>query len=89
MTDIAEALGIPIRSGIHFGEVEILDGDVLGVAVVIATRVMGLGGAGETITTSTVVDLVEGADHEWESIGSHDLKGINRSRELWSLRQPR
>ena len=58
------------------------------MAAVIAARVMGTAGAGETVTTSTVVDLVEGADHEWDSIGAHDLKGIDRPRELWSLRDP-
>lgn len=82
---VTEALDVPIRCGVHFGELEILDGDVLGVAVVIATRVMGLGGAGATMATSTIVDLVEGAGQQWESMGSHDLKGISRPREIWRL----
>ena len=85
LSDLAQALDVPIRIGIHFGEVEILDGDVLGVAVVMATRAMSVGGQSETIATSTLVDLVEGAEHTWVSIGSRELKGFDRPRELWRL----
>ena len=84
----AASIDLPIRVGLHAGEVEIYDTDVLGVAVVIATRVMGAGGADDVIVTSTIVDLVDGAGHRWESIGTHELKGIERPRALWRLQTP-
>jgi class 3 adenylate cyclase len=85
LSEFADSLGLPVRIGIHVGEVEVLDAEVLGVAVVIATRVMALGGPGDVIATVTVVDLVDGAGHRWEPIGTHELKGIDRPRELWRL----
>lgn len=85
VAEFADALDLPVRVGIHVGEVEITGDDVLGVAVVIATRVMAFGGAGEIHTTSTVVDLVDGGGHRWEPIGEHELKGIERPRALWRL----
>lgn len=87
LSRLAKDLDVPIRTGIHFGEVEVLDGDILGLAVVMATRVMAVGDGGETIATSTVVELVEGSGHRWSSIGPHSLKGIERDRELFQLVQ--
>lgn len=81
----AQSLDLPVRIGLHVGEVEVVDADVLGVSVVIATRVMGLGARGDVVATSTVVDLVDGAGHRWATIGEHQLKGIERPRDLWRL----
>lgn len=85
LCSLGESLDLPLRIGINFGEVEVIEADVLGVSVVVAARVMGYGDAGEIIATSTVVDLVDGAGHRWVSIGEHELKGIERPRALWRL----
>jgi class 3 adenylate cyclase len=42
----AATLGIQIRVGIHTGECELMDGDIGGLAVHIAARIMGQAGAG-------------------------------------------
>jgi class 3 adenylate cyclase len=51
-----------IRAGVHTGEIEQRDGDVGGIAVHIATRVMAAATPGEILTSSTVHDLMVGFD---------------------------
>jgi class 3 adenylate cyclase len=45
-------IGVPIRAGLHTGEVELRDDDVGGIAVHIAARVMAAAAPGETLTSS-------------------------------------
>ena len=76
---IAEAvpdLGIEIRAGCHTGEVEVLAGDLGGIAVHIGARVAALAGAGEVLVSSTVKDLVVGSGIEFSERGTHVLKGV-------------
>src|SRR5262249_23437573 len=49
-------LGIQVRAGLHTGEVERTDTDVLGIAVHLAARIMGTAGAGEVVISRTVKD---------------------------------
>lgn len=44
--DAVDDLGLKIRAGLHTGEVEMVDGDVHGIAVHIAARIMALAGPG-------------------------------------------
>jgi len=69
-------LGIEIRTGIHTGEVEAIDGKVGGIAVVIGARVAALAGASEVLVSQTVKDLVAGSGLEFEDAGEHELKGV-------------
>ena len=60
---IAEAVGplhIRVRSGLHTGEIELVDNDVKGIAVHIAARVSALAAPGEVLVSRTVKDLVAG-----------------------------
>jgi len=56
--------------------VEIIDGDIGGIAVHIAARVMASAGAGEVRVSSTVKDLVVGSGIGFEDRGDHELKGV-------------
>jgi adenylate/guanylate cyclase family protein len=47
LVDALRAIGVPIRVGIHSGEVETAADHVRGVAVHAAARILGLAGAGE------------------------------------------
>ncbi len=79
MRAIGEALasvGLPIRAGVHTGEVESLGDDVGGIAVHIAARISALAEAGEILTSSTVRDLVAGSGLEFDDRGEHELKGV-------------
>ena len=76
-------LGIEIRSGVHTGEVETIDGKVGGIAVNIGARVMSEAGPSEVLVSQTVKDLVAGSGLLFEDAGEHDLRGIPESRRLY------
>jgi class 3 adenylate cyclase len=67
---------LPIRAGVHTGEVELMGDDIGGIAVHIAARISALAGAGEVLTSSTVRDLVAGSGIVFEDRGDRSLKGV-------------
>jgi class 3 adenylate cyclase len=80
------AIEIPIRIGIHSGEVTLAGDQIRGVAVHAAARVMGEAGAGDVLVSDTTRDLVEGAvGLAFQSRGRHRLKGLDRERELFAV----
>jgi class 3 adenylate cyclase len=70
------SLGVQIRAGVHFGEVEIRGSDLGGLAVHIAARIAGLAGDGEVFVSSTVKDLLAGSGVGLEDRLEHELKGV-------------
>jgi pimeloyl-ACP methyl ester carboxylesterase len=80
--DKLRPLEVPVRAGVHTGEVELTETDVRGIAVHIASRVASLGGAGDVLVSRTVKDLVAGSDIAFEDFGVHVLKGIP---EAWQV----
>jgi class 3 adenylate cyclase len=71
-----------MRSGIHTGEIEWRNGELGGLAVHIASRVMDVAETGGIVVSGTVKDLVVGSTIEFHTCGSFDLKGVPGS---WSL----
>jgi class 3 adenylate cyclase len=69
-------LGLEIRAGCHTGEIELVDGDIRGIAVHIGARVSALAGPSEVFVSSTVKDLVAGSGLVFEDAGEHELKGV-------------
>jgi len=86
-TALADA-GIPIRAGVHTGEIELRGEDVSGIGVHIAARVAALAGAGELLASRTVKDLVAGSDYAFASRGTHSLKGVPEDWELLAVAAP-
>jgi class 3 adenylate cyclase len=80
------AIGLALRAGIHTGEVELRSGDIGGVGVHIASRVMNQAETGGILVSATVKDLVVGSGMEFIPFGSFDLKGVPGS---WQLYQPK
>ena len=78
-------LGIEIRAGLHAGEIELVDGDIAGIAVAIGARVGALAGASEVLVSSTVKDLVTGSSIELEDRGMHALKGVPEEWRLYAV----
>jgi class 3 adenylate cyclase len=78
-------LGIRIRAGLHTGEVEFVDGDVRGIAVHIGARVAALARPDEVLVSRTVADLVAGSGIAFEERGTHELKGVPGSWELYAV----
>jgi class 3 adenylate cyclase len=81
-----QQLGVDVRAGVHTGECEEMDGKLGGIAVHVASRIMALAGPAEVLTTGTVRDLVAGSGASFEDRGLHELKGVEGSRQVFSLR---
>jgi len=79
------AIGVDVRAGLHTGEIDLVDGDVGGIAVHLGARVMAEAGAGETVVSSTVKDLVVGSEITFEDRGEHELKGIPGTWRLFAV----
>jgi class 3 adenylate cyclase len=69
-------LGLAVRAAVHTGEVELRDGDIGGIAVHIASRVLGLARPNEVLVSSTVKDLVAGAEIRFEDRSVQSLRGV-------------
>ena len=76
LRDQLRGLQVPVRIGVHTGEVELTENDVRGIAVHIASRVAHIGGADDVLVSRTVKDLVAGSGIKFEDFGIHTLKGI-------------
>ncbi len=79
-----QKLGIDVRSGLHTGECELVDGKVTGIAVHTGARVAAHAGPGEVLVSSTVKDLVAGSGLEFEDRGVQELKGIPGEWRLYA-----
>ena len=83
------AMGLSTRAGLHTGEIEFVTGNVRGIAVHAAARVMALAGPDEVLVSGTTHDLLEGSGLAFEDRGEHELKGINGLRRVYALaREP-
>jgi class 3 adenylate cyclase len=84
--DGVRALGLQVRAGVHTGEMEHgPGGEVRGIAVHTGARVAALAGPGEILVSRTIRDLVAGAPIRLDSRGSHELKGVPGSWEVFAV----
>ena len=88
LRDELGGIGVQLRVGLHTGEVELRDGDVGGIAVHIAARVMAAAGPGEILTSRTVRDLIVGSDIVLDDRGTHPLRGVQGSWQLFAVVGP-
>jgi class 3 adenylate cyclase len=90
-TALAEDLGgleIQIRAGLHTGEIELRHGDVGGIGVHIAARVMAAAAPGEILVSRTVHDLISGSGILLRDRGIHRLKGVQGQWQLLAVTAP-
>ena len=81
-----DGVGLPIRAGIHVGEIEIRsDGDLTGFAVNLAARVEQAADDGAVFVSSTVRDMMQGGSVEFADRGSHELKGFDDTWRLFEV----
>lgn len=78
-------VGIPIRAGLHSGEVELANGDLAGIAVHIAARVTDAALEGGILVSGTVRDLVVGSGIEFADRGEHELRGVPGPWRLFAV----
>jgi class 3 adenylate cyclase len=84
IVDGVRELGLDVRSGLHTGECELVDGKVSGIAVHTGARVAAHAGPGEVLVSSTVKDLVAGSGLEFEDRGVRELKGVPGEWRLYA-----
>jgi class 3 adenylate cyclase len=80
-----QPLGLTVRSGLHSGEIELKQDDIGGIAVHTAARVLAMAGAGETLVSSTVRDLVAGSGLRFQDRGRHVLRGLPEEVHLYTV----
>jgi class 3 adenylate cyclase len=85
LRDQLRGIEVQIRAGLHIGEVELRDGDVGGMAVHIAARVMAAAQPDEILTSRTVRDLVVGSDIVLDDRGTRPLKGVEGDWQLFAV----
>jgi TolB-like protein/Tfp pilus assembly protein PilF len=79
---------IPIRIGVHAGDVIHSEGDVHGDAVNVASRIEPLAGAGEICISQQVYDHVRNKlDFQVEYMGKHALKNVELPVEVYRVGQ--
>ncbi len=77
LRDSVHTLDLSIRAGLHTGEIEVVPGgDVRGIAVHLAARVMALAGPDEVFVSGSIPPLVLGSGIEFADHGTHELKGV-------------
>jgi class 3 adenylate cyclase len=76
-------LGIEIRAGVSFGQLEHVDGKAGGLIVNTAARVMSVAGPGEVLVPASVRDIVSGAGISFGDHGTHRLKGLDEEVRLF------
>ena len=73
----AAELGIGVRGGLHAGPIsQRTDGDISGLAVNAAARVLGLGESDEVLVSDAVADLVTADEFHFSPWGERELKGL-------------
>jgi pimeloyl-ACP methyl ester carboxylesterase len=80
----AQQIGLPLRAGLHTGEIEIRGRDIGGIAVHAAARVMAKSQSSEVLVSRVVTDLVAGAGLKFAERGSHELKGLPGRWDLFA-----
>ena len=88
LTDELHSAGIEVRTGIHMGEVEQVGAKLGGIAVHIGARVGATAKPGEVLVSSTIRDVVSGADFNFNDAGSHSLKGVPGEWHLYQVSWP-
>jgi class 3 adenylate cyclase len=74
---------LPVRTGLHTGEIELRGNDIGGIAVHAAARVMARSVPDEVLVSRVVTDLVAGAGLRFSERGSHELKGLPGKWDLF------
>lgn len=84
--DQMTGIGLKIRAGLHTGECERRGSDLSGIAIHLASRILGHAQAGDVIVSRTVKDLVVGSGMTFEDRGEATLRDVPGSWQLYSVR---
>lgn len=85
LSDAIHELNIETRGAVHTGEAELVPGDVRGLVVHVAARMISIARPGEVIVSAMVRDLLDGTKLEFEDYGTHQLKGLSGTWQLYRV----
>ena len=78
---------LEVRVAVHVGDVDRRGGDISGLGVVIAARILALAAPSEILASNTAVGSATGAPVHFEPHGEHHLKGVPGTWPLFIMRQ--
>ena len=78
-------MGLDLKVGLHTGRCEVSGGDVAGIAVHVAARVLEAAESGEVLVSGTIRDVLLGSEFKFEDRGRHRLKGIDGEWTLFAV----
>jgi class 3 adenylate cyclase len=81
--DGVRGLGLEVRAGLHTGECELLSGDLAGIAVHAAARIVHAAKPGEILVSGTVRDIAAGSGLRFVERGRQPLKGLEGEWQLF------
>jgi class 3 adenylate cyclase/streptogramin lyase len=84
-TGAVRELGIEIRAGVSFGELESVGKKASGLVVNTAARVMSVAGPGEVLVPASVREIVTGGGISFAEHGVHQLKGLDGEFRLFKV----
>jgi class 3 adenylate cyclase len=85
ISSAAQEIDLLVRAGVHTGEVEVVPGNLRGLAVHVAARILELAGPAEVVVSWTTRDLLAGTAFRFEDRGMHELKGIAGPRAAYAV----
>ena len=79
-----DALGLPVRMGLHTGEAELRDGDYFGTTLNRAARVMDAGHGGQVLVSASTASLL-GDGATMRDLGLFELKGLDGAERVFQV----
>ena len=89
-SDVAQRHGCTLSVGVHMGEVvQADDGDVYGDGVNVAARIEGVATTNQVVISEDVYRMIRNRSaYNPQSIGEHQLKGVEKPATLYVLARP-
>jgi class 3 adenylate cyclase len=76
LTDVADRLGLVARAAVHVGDVEEVDGDVLGMAVHVTARLLDVASQGGIVVSGAAAHAAIGSGLRLVAAGETELRGV-------------
>jgi class 3 adenylate cyclase len=77
--------GLEVRSGVHTGECELVDGKCAGISVSTGARIAAHARPSQVLVSQTVKDLVAGSGFAFTDAGEPELKGVPYPYRLYAV----
>lgn len=87
ITNSARRLGVRVKTGVHTGECDVLDGKYSGLAVELAQKIAEESALGEILASRTVKDLVAGSGLTFEEHGKKSFSDLTNEWRLYKVKR--